>query len=328
MSKKFVSRLDKWLHKEIISIILSCLILFLSTGIILGLPKALNFVSSNIVSANNISQNEAVLGAHVQLLITPTPTAIPSFQSMGLTPPSVSANAALVVDFKTGKDLYAKNPNLQVAIASTTKLMTALTALQYYRLDEVLTVPYIADIDGSLMGLEEGEKITFLNILYGLFLNSGNDAAYTLARDYPGGESAFVAKMNQNAKDWGLLHTNFENPAGFDNPYHFSSAYDLSQIATRVAENPVLPTIFGTKTITVTSEDGIIVHNLKNLNELLGKDGVIGMKTGTTPQAKENLIGLINKDNREILTVVLGSDYRFVDTKALIDWTYKNYKFF
>ncbi len=133
--------------------------------------------------------------------------------------------------------------------------------------------------------------------------------------------------MNQNAKDWGLLHTHFENPAGFDNPYHFSSAQDLSLIATRVAQNSILPSIFGTKSITVTSVDGKIVHNLHNLNELLGKDGVIGMKTGTTPQAKENLIGLVNKDNRVVLTVVLGSDDRFGDTESLINWTYQNFKF-
>lgn len=322
MAKKASS----WFKKNIFTLVLSCLILFLSTGILLGLPHAVNFAASSVVSANNIPNNPAVLGVSMVITATPTPSPVPGPVSLGIAPPQVTATAALVVDLESGRKLFAKNPDLQVPIASTTKLMTALTAVNYYQLNDVLTVPYIDDIVGSKMGVVDGEKITFQNLLYGLMLPSGNDVAYTFARDYPGGEGAFIAAMNQNAKNWGLAHTHFDNPAGFDSPYHYSSAADLAVIATRAAENPILEKIFATKDITVTSVDGTKVHELHNLNKLLGHNGVVGMKTGTTPQAKENLIGLVIRQGHEVLTVVLGSDDRFGDTNSLMDWTYQNFQ--
>lgn len=253
--------------------------------------------------------------------------------------PQFSAWATIAVDYDTGQILYQNNIHVRHAPASTTKLMTALVSEDLYQTSQLLTVPPTAAVGGSVMGLLPGEKLTYRGLLYGMLLDSGNDAAYTLAVDSPGGFSGFVNKMNQKAQDLGLADTHFENPAGFDHPNHYSSAFDLSQIAKQAAQDPQIARVVSTMDTSVTlwlsspqatgeaspSAKVPKTVTLHNLNQLLNVPGVIGMKTGTTENAGENLVGLVDRNNHKIITVMLGSKNRFVETEQLINWIYNNY---
>lgn len=242
-----------------------------------------------------------------------------------IAPPQFSAGAVLAQDLETGKILYAKNINQRLSPASTTKIMTALVAEDYFQPDDVLTVSSASAVGGSSMDLHVGEKLTFRSLLYGMMLNSGNDAAFTIAVNYPGGLGAFVEKMNEKVTSLGLSNTHFQNPAGFDAVGHYSSAYDLAKIATLVTKSPTLSRVVSTKETSITSVDQNKSHYLKNLNQLLGENGVIGIKTGFTELAGENLVGLVERDGHKVLTVVLSSNDRFGETKNLMDWIYNNY---
>lgn len=168
--------------------------------------------------------------------------------------------------------------------------------------------------------------MSFRSLLYGMLLNSGNDASFAIAENFPGGVEEFVAAMNRKAQDLGLQDTNFDNPAGFDNPKHFSSASDLAEIAQEALKNAQLARIFATKDTEVVSWDKRYKHQLSNLNKLLSKvHGVLGVKTGYTKEAKENLVTLVEREGHRLLLVVLGSDDRFGETESLIEWAYGNF---
>lgn len=251
---------------------------------------------------------------------------IPVIIDKGIAPPTVSAKAAHAVDLETGKVLFSKNSQEPLLPASTTKIATALVGLSHYKLDEVLKVS-IPDVAGHKMGLKSGEKITVRNLLYGLLVFSGNDAAEVLAANYPGGRENFVSAMNSLAKSVGLENTNFKNPVGFDEYLHFSTAEDLVKAASYAIKNPVFSEIVSTREAKVTSVDGKIVHNLTNINELLGKvPGVVGIKTGWTVNAGEALVTLVERDGNRVMLAVLASDDRFGETEKLINWIYENYE--
>lgn len=292
----------------------------LSVNVLLGLPKAVDLAWST-VSASNV--NEKISKGTIAGLSIKRPSFPPV--NKGLTPPTISAAAALIEDVETKNILFTKDSDNRVPIASTTKLMTALLAAEYFKPNEVLTVPEVAVVSGSTMNLKVGEKLTLRSLLYGMMLNSGNDAAFTVAANYPGGVSSFVARMNQKAAELNLKNTNFTNPAGFDDTDHFSSAADLAKIAEASSANSQLARIVSTKQTMVASIDKTLIHSLKNLNKLLDIPGVLGMKTGTTPLAKENLVSLVERNNHRVIIVVLGSNDRFGESEKLIEWTYKNY---
>lgn len=301
-------------------IILSATFFVLATLALLGLPKAVNFASTSV-----LAQNIDALQLPPQVAGIQKANILP--KNLGKPSPEISATAVLVQDLSSDFTLFVKDPDKRVPIASTTKLMTALVAVDHFKANEVLTVPDLSNAPGSSMGLKMGEKLTFRSLLYGMLLNSGNDAAYTIAANYPGGISAFVTAMNTKAYGMNLVNTHFDNPAGFDSANHYSSAADLGKIARLAAEDSQLARVVSTKETTVSSIDKNDIHILKNLNKLLGLPGVLGMKTGTTPEAKENLVGLIERDNHKILTVVLGSNDRFGETEKLIDWAFSNFTF-
>ncbi len=239
--------------------------------------------------------------------------------------PVLSAQAALVVDLDSGISLYEKDPDKTLLPASTTKIMTALVAMDNYSEDQVLGV---ADekIEGQKMGLKKGEQITVRDLLYGLLVYSANDAAEVLAKSFNGGRDAFIAAMNEKAEELSLTNTKFTNPSGLDGENHVSTARDLIRISEVAMKNPEFAKIVGTKTMVVRSIDGKISHYLTNINELLGKiPGVLGVKTGWTENARENLVTYVNRDNHKIMIAVLGSQDRFGETKELIDWVYTNY---
>lgn len=246
--------------------------------------------------------------------------------SKNVLPPAFSARSVFIEDLATSTILFQKDANISVPIASTTKIMTALVASEYYKQNSVLSVSSSAYTPGSRVGFNFGEDLSFRSLLYGMLLNSGNDAAYALAENYPGGVLGFVSAMNKKVMALNLRNTHFDNPAGFDSPNHYSSAADLAKITEEALKNYELARVFATKETNIVSLDKKYTHQLLNLNKLLTQvNGVLGVKTGTTDAAKENLVTLIERNGHRVLIVVLGSNDRFGETTKLIDWTYGNF---
>lgn len=303
-----------------VPILSAIIVLLISVHLVLGFDKAVVLVQSSVAAGNIPASNTTSEEIVPPKIITPLPP-----KPLGITAPTLTASASLVKDVSSGTLLFTKNEHSRVPIASTTKIMTALVGSERFQQNDILEVKNLSGVSGSTMGLTLGERISFRSLLYGMLLNSGNDAAYTIAHNYPGGYKSFIEAMNSKASDLGLQNTHFDNPAGFDSPKHYSSAYDLSVIAGAASENANIMRVVGTKEAQVGSVNGEEIHNLKNLNKLLNTPGVIGFKTGFTPVAKENFVGLIDRDGHRILTVVLGSDDRFGETLMLINWAYSNF---
>jgi D-alanyl-D-alanine carboxypeptidase len=240
--------------------------------------------------------------------------------------PVLSAQGALAVDLDSGVSLYEKNPDTPLLPASTTKIVTALVSLDAYSLDQVLTVGKVS-VDGQKMGLFQGEQMKFENLLYGLLVYSANDAAEVLAQDYPGGYDGFISVMNAKAKDLSMTNSHFDNPVGLDTDNQRSTARDLIRASEVAMRDPEFAKIVGTKSVSITDVTGKTTYNLNNINELLGSvPGVMGVKTGWTENARENLVTYIVRDGHKVMVVVLGSQDRFGETKELIDWIFANYQ--
>lgn len=283
----------------------------------ISLPVFVNLTEETLISFQ-IPQNNSNVAGIQKYNIPPVSKGIPA--------PEVSAKAILVKDLTTDTILFQKDASRPLPIASTTKIMTALVATEYFQPNSPLSVKDGANIRGARVGLFKGEDLSFRSLLYGMLLNSGNDAAFAIAENYPGGILGFVSAMNKKAAQLNLQNTHFDNPAGFDSPKHYSSASDLIKITQEALKNPQLTRIFATKETSIVSLDKKYNHQLSNLNKLLSSvRGVLGVKTGYTEEAKENLVTYINREGREILTVVLGSDDRFGESTKLIEWTYQNF---
>lgn len=240
--------------------------------------------------------------------------------------PELTAKSVVIQDIDSSVILYQKEPDLRLLPASTEKMMTGLVAYEDYPLSKVLTVGKI-EIDGSTIGLVAGEQITVENLLYGLLVGSGNDAAEVLAENYPGGMNAFISAMNKKAAELALGNTNFSNPIGLDEPNNYSSARDLVKLANHLVNIQTLSKIVSTPEITITDISGTMEHSIKNTNELVGKvDGVKGVKTGWTENAGQCLVSWIEKDGRRIIIAILGSSDRFGETQKLISWVFGNFE--
>jgi len=240
--------------------------------------------------------------------------------------PILSAQAVLALDTETGSTLYEKNSSGSLLPASTTKIVTALTAMDYYPDNLVLEVGKVK-IVGQKMGLLEGEKIRVIDLLYGLLVFSANDAAEVLAANFPGGRDLFVTAMNLKASQLGVKDSFFTNPSGLDGNFQVTTARDLAKISENAMQNSTFARIVGTKQITVKSVDGKFAHRLSNINKLVGEvPGVLGVKTGWTENARENLVTYLERDGRKVMVVVLGSQDRFGETKELIDWIFASYE--
>lgn len=238
----------------------------------------------------------------------------------------VTAGGIVIEDVDSGVVLYERNSEASFAPASTTKILSALVALETYSLDDVLTVKTLMN-DGASMKLVSGERITVENLLYGTLIQSGNDAVYTLAENYPGGVEAFVASMNIKAKAINLEHSSFTNPVGFDDPNHKMTPMDLVRLAAVALTNKTIVKMVAIPQITVSDITHTYFHPLQNVNQLLGKiPGVGGIKTGWTEEAGENLVTLIERGGHREIVVVLKSKDRFSDTTKLIDWVFGNYR--
>jgi len=238
--------------------------------------------------------------------------------------PQVTARAAILVDMETSVILYAKNEHEQRAPASTTKIVTAIVALEHALPSQRIRVSErAASVEPNLMGLRAGEVLTLNELLYGLLLDSGNDAATAIAEGTLGyGE--FVRAMNAKAAELGLKDTRFSNPTGYDEDVlpHYSSAYDLAVLAKYGLERvPGFRKYVATKQVELPSTETHGWFGPTNLNRLLWTyPGAFGVKPGWTPKAGYCLVAVAERDGRRLLVVVLGSTQHFTDAAALLDF--------
>jgi len=239
---------------------------------------------------------------------------------------TLSASAVHVEDRETGTELYSFNDTKLRYPASTAKMMTAIVARKVYTVDTPLTIREEVFADGSNIGFEVGERITVRNLLAVLLIHSGNDAAFVLANNAPGGYDRFIELMNLEAKQLGLQNTNFENSSGLDDPDQQTTAADLARLGSALLEDELLADLVKTKYMTVSDTTGFIQHPMVNRNLLLDEiPGTVGIKTGTTESAGENLVTAIERQNRQTLYVVLGSSQRYPEMTQLISWIERNY---
>lgn len=236
--------------------------------------------------------------------------------------PEISAEGIYVVDLPSFTPIFSRNENLKLFPASTTKILTALVTFDVYKPDQIIAVKRTID-DGQVMGLVVGEKITVENVLYGMLVHSGNDAAYVLAENY--GYEKFVGLMNKKAQSLGMKNSYFSNPNGLDSGTQHSTAFDLALAARELLKNPYLSKIVSTKEITISDVDFKYFHRLENVNKLLGEiQGLGGLKTGYTENAGENLVSFYKKNGHQYVVVILKSLDRFNDTRNIISWIEAN----
>lgn len=217
----------------------------------------------------------------------------------------VSAAAAVLMDADSGRLLYEKNGEKRMLIASTTKLMTALVALEQGGLQQEITVTGGHMAEGSSMYLRPGEKLTLETLLYGLLLSSGNDAALAVT-ECMGGAMPFVARMNEKAAELGMENTHFANPNGLDDEAHYSTAEDMAKLAAAAMDDPVLRRVASTRTARIGG------RTLTNHNKLLSRvEGCVGLKTGYTRAAGRTLVSCAERDGVRLVAVTLqdGDDW-------------------
>jgi D-alanyl-D-alanine carboxypeptidase (penicillin-binding protein 5/6) len=230
--------------------------------------------------------------------------------------PPITAEAALVVDLDADQTLYSLRPDATLPPASTVKIMTALVTLQRADLDDVVQVSArAAGTQGSRMGLTQGERLTVEDLLYGLLLPSGNDAAVALAEHVAGDEEAFVGLMNDTAAVLGMQSTHFTSPHGLGDPGETISARDLVSVTKAALAYPLFSEIVATPASDVAG------HKLANTNQLLTTlEGADGIKTGTTDEAGECLVASVTRDGHRRLVVLLGSQDRYGEAAAMLNW--------
>lgn len=234
--------------------------------------------------------------------------------------PKLSASGAILVDASNGQEIFSVNPDHPRAMASLTKIMTALLVLERHSLSEVVTVAPIADnIGGSTVGLKSGEQFSVANLLKALLLPSANDAAYALAMFDGRSVGSFVQSMNDRAAALGLKNTHFANPAGLDSPMQYSTPRDLAWLTMAALKNSYFRQTVGTRNAEIASSEGK-TFGLHNTNAMLrANDEVYGVKTGTTDNAGECLIVLFRENDRPYLLVLLGSKERYTDSQRVIE---------
>ena len=230
-----------------------------------------------------------------------------------------SAHAAILLDATTGEILYEKNPDEQLAIASITKIVTALTAVKYGSLEDTVTVSRkAAGTEGSSMYLKAGEKLTLHTLLYGLLMRSGNDAAVAIAEHVGGSESAFVALMNQTARELGMFHSSFANPHGLTQTGHYSSARDMAVAANAAMDNETIRRITSTRSITIGG------RTMNTQNKLLDRvEGCIGLKTGYTKAAGRTLVSCVERDGHRLICVTLRDSNDWADHEAFYQYGFE-----
>ena len=243
--------------------------------------------------------------------------------------PNLNSRAAIIYDRNSKEVIYGKEENTKRKMASTTKIMTCMVVLEKGELtDTVIVSKKAAGTGGSRVGLKTGDKVSVQDLLYGLMLCSGNDAAVALAEHVGGSVEGFADLMNEKERQLNLSNTHFVTPHGLDNEEHYTTAYELAIMAENALKNNTFSSIVGTKNITININGK--PRNLSNTNELLGSmAGVYGVKTGFTNGANRCLVTSCKRENLDIITVVLGADtkkFRTQDSIKLINYAMNNYK--
>ncbi|OGK39267.1 hypothetical protein A3F34_01345 [Candidatus Roizmanbacteria bacterium RIFCSPHIGHO2_12_FULL_44_10] len=234
--------------------------------------------------------------------------------------PEVSAQGVYIVDLASATPILRHNYERKLMPASTTKVITALASYDVFKLDDVLEVKRLIEI-GQTAELIVGEKLTYESLLYALLVHSGNDAAYAIADNYPGGYDNFITAMNGKAQQLKMDSSYFKNPAGLDFSGQYTTPFDLSLAGRALLQNKELAKIVSTKSITVSDVDFRYFHPLYNINQLLGViPGIGGLKTGKTDEAGENLITFYKKNGNQYLIVLMKSNDRFKDTEHIVSW--------
>ncbi len=230
--------------------------------------------------------------------------------------PSVSAQSALLYDCGSGRILWEKDADAPHLIASTTKIMTGLLICEQCDPDARVRIPEEAvGIEGSSLYLKAGEVLTVRQLLYGLLLQSGNDAAMALAIFCAGNAEDFVARMNEKAERLGLTHTEFANPHGLDDQKNYSTARDLALLADAAMDNPLFHEIAATKTVTIGN------RTLANHNKLLWRyEGAVGVKTGFTKQAGRLLVSAAERNGRRLIAVTINAPDDWQDHTRMLDF--------
>ncbi|HEY8552560.1 MAG TPA: D-alanyl-D-alanine carboxypeptidase family protein [Thermaerobacter sp.] len=245
-------------------------------------------------------------------------------------PPPQDARAAILVDAATGQVLYARNADAALPMASTTKIMTALLAIERGDLQQVITTGERAfGVEGSSLYLALGERRTLEELLYGLMLRSANDAAVAIAEGLAGSVDAFVGWMNQRARDLGLRHTRFADPHGLASRDHYTSARDLATLARVAMANPTFRRIVGTREYRMPWPEKQAERVLQNHNRFLWRyEGATGIKNGYTRAARGALVASARRDGIELIGVLLGAHptgmYR--DMADLMDWGFTRFR--
>ena len=242
---------------------------------------------------------------------------------------SINSRIALIYDRESGRILYEKNGNKQTPMASTTKIMTAIVVLENANLSDMVTITSkAAGTGGSRLGLKKNDKITVNDLLYGLLLRSGNDAAVALAIHIGGSVEGFAELMNKKAQEMGLLNSHFVVPHGLDNEGHYTTAYELAKMADYALKIEKFKEIVSSQYATIYING--YSRTIKNTNQLLvSVNGVYGVKTGFTNGAGRCLVTACKRDNLDIITVIIGADttkQRTSDTIKLIELAYKNFE--
>ena len=259
----------------------------------------------------------------------------------------ISAESAILIDSSSERVLYSKNENEKMYPASTTKILTAILTLENCKLDDVVTVPYEAIITipsgYSVAALQTGEQLTVEQLLKLMMVHSANDAANVLAFHVSGSISSFANLMNQKVADLGLTNTHFTNPSGMHDENHYTTAHDLAILMKYCMKNSTFRSLAGLKSCTIPATNKYEERIFKTTNDLLIYDNrdvesnyyykyAIAGKTGYTTEAKNCLVSVANKDNFELISVVLGAGIypnnlsaKFIDTKAIFDYGYDNY---
>lgn len=240
----------------------------------------------------------------------------------------VSAKSAVIVEASSQKTIYGKEENVRMPMASTTKIMTAIVAIENCSLEkEVVITKESVGIEGSSVYLHEGERLTMEQLLYALLLSSANDAATAIAYEVGGDISSFVDMMNQKAVEIGLKDTHFDNPHGLDSENHYTTASDLAKLACYAMENPVFYDMVSTYKKTIPLNGGEGTRVLINHNKMLKMyDGAVGVKTGFTKKSGRCLVSCAEVDGVRMICVTLNAPNDWNDHRRLLDYGFSQYE--
>ena len=252
-----------------------------------------------------------------------------SISSSALSAPSVSAKSAILIEAESGKVLFGKSSEIQLPMASTTKIMTAIVAIEACD-DLNMTVKIdkrALGVEGSSIYLYEGEELTMESLLYALLLSSANDAAVAIAYAIDGDIEKFAERMNSKASELGLTNTHFVNPNGLHDENHYTTAHDLAKITAYALKNKTFKTIVSTKKKTIPMKDAEGVRLLINHNKMLSiYEGAIGVKTGFTKKAGRCLVSAAEREGLTLVAVTLNAPNDWNDHSSLLDFGFDAYE--